>query len=139
MCGQKDFARVVDEATDRGLRSAFIFDSAELVAILSNYQLSKSDFLSDEAAILSWISNRDTQLNCITKVPNLWGRMCYVIQVAIDDGVGEAFCPICQCIYPVSELVKPEATFNAGWNFNNVHCPENHLLHQTQGIHIHVG
>lgn len=139
LCGQHVFARGVNEAEYIRLSSAFIFDAAQLAAILESNCFSKGDFQSDEAAIARWLSYRDTQLNCITKVPNPWGRMSYVIEEAIENGVGEVFCPTCHRCYPASQLVKPLTTFKAGWNFNIINCPENHLLHQTKGMHINMG
>ena len=139
LCGQQVFARGVNAAEYKGLASAFIFDTAELAATLANNPLSKGDFQSDEASIARWLSCRDRQLNCITKVPNQWGRIPYVIEQALEDGVGEAFCPTCQCCYPASQLVKPVSTFKPGWNYNSIHCPKNHLLNKTEGMHVNMG
>lgn len=133
------FVRGVNASEYTAISSVFIFDAAELAATIANNRLDEGDFESNTASIARWLSFRDRELDCITKVPNAWGGMPYVIQDAIDNGVGEAFCPTCQQCYPASQLVKPLSTFNAGWNFNSINCPENHLLHQTQGMHIHKG
>jgi hypothetical protein len=62
--------------------------------------------------------------------------MSHVIQYFVDNGVGEAFCPTCQCCYPESQLIKPLSTFNTGWNFNSIHCPLNHLLNHNKGLNL---
>lgn len=139
LCGQQVFARGVNAAEYTGLSSVFIFDATELEATLEDDSLSKRGFQSDKASIARWLSCRDKQLNCITKVPNQWGRMSYVVEQAIDYGVGEAYCPTCQCCYAASQLVKPAPTFKPGWNYDEIHCPKDHLLNKTQGMHVNMG
>jgi hypothetical protein len=122
-----------------GLSSVFIFDATELEANLDDDSLSKRGFQSDKASIVRWLSCRDKQLNCITKVPNQWDGMSNVVEQAIDGGVGEAYCPTCQCCYPASQLVRSAPTFKPGWNYDEIHCPKDHLLNKTQGMHVNMG
>lgn len=136
LCGQQIFARGVNESLYEYIPSTFIFDSAELTAWLANDPLSHIGAVSDEAAIARWLQNRDPDLQCATRVPHQWSRISCVIQKVVDQGVGQAFCPTCQKCYLASHLVKPVLSFKAGWNFNEIRCPKEHLLHCTKVMHI---
>ncbi|MDP5033204.1 hypothetical protein [Paraglaciecola sp.] len=136
LCGQQVFARGLNEAEYEYLPSTFIFDANELATVLSDDRLSKGGYHSDEASIARWLAYRDNKLNFIARVPQEWGRMSYVIQKVVEQGVGTAFCPICQCCYSARQIIKPKSTVNTGWNFNSIYCPEKHLLHHTKGIHF---
>lgn len=136
LCGQQVFARGINESLYQSIPSTFIFDATELAACLANDSLSYQGASSDEAAIAKWLQHRDHELNFITRVPQQWSRMSYVIQKVIEHGVGQAYCPTCKVCYPASQLVKSEPTFKMGWNFDGIHCPEQHLLHYTKDMHF---
>jgi hypothetical protein len=138
ICGQQVFARGINDSLYEAIPSTFIFDATELAACLANDSLSYQGASSDEAAMAKWLHHRDRELNVITKVPPQWSRISSVIQKVIAQGVGQAYCPTCKVCYPASQLVKPEAAYTAGWNFNAIHCPEQHLLHYSKGIHFSV-
>jgi hypothetical protein len=136
LCGQQVFARGMDDSLYESISSTFIFDATELAACLANDSLSYEGASSDEAAITKWLHHRDRELNFITRVPQQWSRISYVIQKVIGQGVGQAYCPTCKVCYPASQLVKSEPTFKMGWNFDGIHCPEQHLLHYTKDMHF---
>lgn len=136
LCGQQVFARGINESLYESIPSTFIFDATELAAYLANDPLSHKDSVSAEAAIIRWLYHRDRDLNFITRVPEQWSRMSYIIGKAVDEGVGHAFCPLCQKSYSASQLVKSESSYKGGWNFNGIYCPHEHLLHFTRGMHV---
>jgi hypothetical protein len=134
LCGQYICSRGLDEANYEHTAATFIIKSSELVEMLAKDSLSLDSRDSEEAKITNWLRHRDEQLNYYTMVPKVWGRMPYIIIKAIEQGVGECYCPECSTSYAASELLNPEDTGTSLIIYKIYHCPKNHLVHKTESI-----
>ena len=132
LCGQYVYAHGLDDPNYTYSKATFIFKSSELVEHLSDDPLSEDGSGSEEARLVHWLCHRDYQLNYCTMVPKVWQRMSYVITKAIEQGVGECYCPECSTSYDVKELYDPNEPGPRGVTYNTFHCPNNHLVHKTE-------
>ncbi|MEP1446172.1 MAG: hypothetical protein ABJK37_08690 [Paraglaciecola sp.] len=134
LCGQYVCARGLDEANYQYTAATFIFKSSELVELLGNDPLSLNRRDSEEAKITNWLRHRDEQLHYYTLALKVWQRMPYIIIKAIDQGVGECYCPECSTSYSATELLNPKDTGTSLTNYKIFHCPNHHLIHKTESI-----
>ena len=134
LCGQYVYSHGLDDPNYKYTAATFIFKSSELVEQLSDVPLSINGLGSEEARIVHWLCHRDYQLSCSTMVPKVWQRMPYIITKAIEQGVGECYCPECSTSYAVTELHKPNEAGPKGVIYKTFHCPNNHLVHKTESV-----
>ena len=134
VCGEYVCANGLDDPNYKYTAATFIFKSSELVEQLSDDPLNESGSDSEEARIVNWLCHRDYQLSYCAMVPKVWKRMSYVITKAIEQGVGECYCPECSTSYAVTELHEPDEVRPRGIIYKTFHCPNNHLVHKTESI-----
>lgn len=126
-----------DESSYEPLGSRLIFNANDVEAYLRELA-PKNEFnvLNQDAIILKWINQRNTDDNSSCTVPEELDRFKSTANSLLFKGQGKVFCESCQTEYTANQLDCISDKLSAGWNFNRIKCSNGHLISVAKGIHL---
>jgi hypothetical protein len=118
----------------------FVFHSADfeeaILAKLQDHPHLAKDQLS---SVLKWLRQRDESIAEPTPVPDGWWKLHDIADDVLRKGRGEIRCLTCNQQVPNKLLQQNDMSGQPGWNFNQLRCPEGHVLLSVETMHIFVG
>lgn len=126
-----------DESKRAKLDSTLIFESSVIEEYLINLA-PRNEFsvLNQDAILLKWIKNRDKNLSTVCKAPDELDRFNNTANNLLSKKKGSVLCHSCAQKYSAKDLVINKDNLTAGWNFQRILCPNQHLISTVKFIHI---
>jgi hypothetical protein len=90
-------------------------------------------------SILKWLQLRDESIVEPTPLPGRWWDFHAIADNLLRKGRGEIRCLACNKGVPNNLLRQNDITGQPGWNFNQLRCPDGHVLLSVETMHIFVG
>jgi hypothetical protein len=118
----------------------FTFHSAEVEEAILEELREHPHLAKDQlGSVLKWLQQRDESIAEPTTVPNQWWNLHAIADHMLRKGRGESLCRLCNQLIPNDLLQQNDARGLPGWNFNQLRCPQGHLLLCVETTHIYVG
>lgn len=118
----------------------FVFQSADVEkAIEEDLRENPPHAIDQRSDVLRWLKQRDESITEPTLVPNKWWNFYAIADGLLRKGHGEVRCTICNQQIFTAALHPSDVTGQPGWNFNQLCCPEGHVLLSVETMHIFVG
>jgi len=129
--------RGYDESAFEELASKLQFDACDIRDYLNELgPRSEFNVMNQDAIILKWINNRNTDSYDISRVPEELDRFSNTANSLLFKGIGKAYCEECQVEYLANQLNCISDKLSPGWNFKRLECCRGHLLSKVKGIHL---
>jgi hypothetical protein len=123
-----------------GGEGEFTFRSAELEeAIIEELREHPHHAKDQLESVLKWLKQRDESIAEPTAVPAQWWNLHAIADNMLRQGRGESRCLACNQLIPNDLLQQNDAQGLPGWNFNQLRCPDGHVLLREEKMHIFVG
>ncbi len=123
-----------------GGEGEFIFRSADVEETLLDEFREHPHLAKDQlGSVLKWAQQRDESIGAPTAVPDRWWNLHAIADKMLRDGLGEIRCLTCNQQVPNNLLRQNDMSGKPGWNFNQLRCPEGHILLSVETMHIFVG
>ena len=133
-CAKTIYFRFIDMGATLDEGVSLWFEAEELVKLYKGKNLPLySDF--EQAALVSWIKNRNKTQRRATEVPDKI-NFKNVAASLLDAGFGEVECKTCAIRYRASELNSQKPPLHRGWNDMTYFCPKGHPLLKHNYVHI---
>jgi len=118
----------------------FTFASADVEdAILSELREHPHLAKNQIGSVLKWLQQRDDSIDDPTVIPDRWWDFHGIADDLLRSGHGEIRCIACNRPVPNEVITQNDLTGQPGWNFNQLRCPDGHVLLSVQTMHIFVG
>ena len=94
----------------------------------------------EQKALIRWLELAVTCDETATEVPTPWHHAFELVaDELISRGIGECFCPECNCSYSNKALTPSTGSTGFGWLQNQYQCPEGHLVMSYNFIKVFCG
>ncbi len=136
-CGEREvFAMCVGDQGD----GEFTFASADVEdAILRELREHPHLAKNQVGSVLKWLQQRDDSIHDPTAIPDRWWDFHGIADDLLRNGHGEIRCLACNRPVPNEVITQNDLTGQPGWNFNQLRCPDGHVLLRVETMHIFVG